>query len=477
MRLAHHLLRHSSGIYHFRLRVPSDLFEAVGRRVVKISLRTRDAAVARAYAYAYGARYAAAFAAYRAERMPKPPSLDEILRAAQSGEVSKYELALPSGVMLRADGPEDHARAMEALRMVLGTPQQPTYPGQFSAAQPRPAPVAKGISLGEAARKYLLTLDSNTMPDKTRSQKRAAVMGFARWKGEAAPLSSVVRTDVAEWMQSLRNGGLATPTMFNKGSYLKACFAWAQGAGYFPVGDNPAAGQVKFSTTEKRHRRKLGFQAFTPDQVTRIYAAGALVTINEQTRWGALVGLYTGARVSEVGQIRLDDFFDDDAGVWCLRITDEGAGQSLKNQVSAREVPVHPDLIALGLKERVDRLRAEGESQLFPGAKAGSVNGMGNWLSKSFGRHLSALDIKAASGKGKVGFHSLRKTFVQSLQKVGMRSEARAQLVGHELDDEHHAVYSMRFSCADLLRGAGANPGLVALSLGLDLVEIRKLLL
>ncbi|MBB5209054.1 DUF6538 domain-containing protein [Chiayiivirga flava] len=178
MRLAHHLLRHPSGIYHFRLRVPSDLFEAVGRRVVKISLRTRDAGVARAYAY--GARYAAAFAAFRAQSMHKLPFLDEILRAAQAGQVREYELALPSGVKLRADGPEDHARAMEALRTVLGTDPQPTYPGQFSAAQPKPAPVANGISLGEAARKYLLTLDSNTMPDKTRSQKRAAVLGFAR---------------------------------------------------------------------------------------------------------------------------------------------------------------------------------------------------------------------------------------------------------------------------------------------------------
>ncbi|MBB5209055.1 hypothetical protein [Chiayiivirga flava] len=113
--------------------------------------------------------------------------------------------------------------------------------------------------------------------------------------------------------------------MFNKGSYLKACFAWAQGAGYFPMGDNPAAGQVKFSTTEKRHRRKLGFQAFTPNQVKRIYAPEALEKVNEQTRWGALVGLYTGARVTEVGQLRLDDFFTDDDGVWCLRVTDEGS--------------------------------------------------------------------------------------------------------------------------------------------------------
>lgn len=463
MRLAHNLLRHPSGMYHFRLRVPADLVEAVGVRVVKMSLRTRDAAVARAYAYAYGARYAAAFAAFRAERMPKPPSLDEILRAAQSGGIAKYELSLPGGVKLRADGAEDHARAMEALKVVLGTGQVLNLPPKPAAA-PSPASVAPTgvslprISLGEVARKYLLTLDSTQLPDKTRTQKRAAVNGFAQWKGVKTPVADVTRTDVAEWVQSLRAGGLATPTLTNKTSYLKACLAWAQASGYFPQGDNPATGHVKFSTTEKRHRRKLGFRAFTPEQVQRIYAPEALAELNEQTRWGAWLGLYTGARVSEVGQLRLEDFFTDDDGVWCLRITDDGLGQSLKNETSAREIPLHPDLVTLGLRERVERLKAEGESQLFPRAKAGSVNGMGNWLSKSYGRHLATLGIKAAGGKGKVGFHSLRKTFIQAMKSIGVTAEARAQMVGHELDDEHHAAYSQDFTCGELLEGVGVGP-------------------
>lgn len=468
MRLAHHLLRHPSGVYHFRLIVPRDLRAAVGLRVVKISLRTRDVQVARAYAYAYGARYAAAFAAYRAERMPKPPSVDDILQAAQSGALRPYEVTLPSGVTVRAEGPEDHARAMEALHAVLRT-----QPGAVAGTEPakrRTMPKLSGdddadtlpkglapLSVGEAARKYLLTLAANQMPDKTRTQKRAAVFGFAAWKGDAQPLTSVTRTDVAEWIQSLRNTGLATPTLFNKASYLKSCLAWAQASGYFPVGDNPAAGQVKFSTTEKRHRRKLGFRAFTPEQIQRIYLPESLEMMNLQARWGAVIGLYTGARVTEVGQIALSDFSTDQDGVWCLHITDGGAGQSLKNEVSDRTIPVHPDLIALGLQARVEALLAKGETQLFPRAKKGSVNGMGNWLSKSFGRQLQALGIVSASGKGMVGFHSLRKTVIQALQGAGVAAEARAQYVGHDLDDEHHAAYSRQLTCAELLHGAGAG--------------------
>lgn len=58
MRLAHHLLLHRSGVWHFRLIVPRDLHASLGRRVIKKSLGTRDPATARLWAYTLGAHYA-----------------------------------------------------------------------------------------------------------------------------------------------------------------------------------------------------------------------------------------------------------------------------------------------------------------------------------------------------------------------------------------------------------------------------------
>lgn len=40
MRLAHHLLRHPTGLWHFRLTVPRDLHAALGLQVIKKSLGT-----------------------------------------------------------------------------------------------------------------------------------------------------------------------------------------------------------------------------------------------------------------------------------------------------------------------------------------------------------------------------------------------------------------------------------------------------
>ena len=434
--------------------------------------------MARACAYALGARYAAAFAEVRRAVMPKPPGVDELVRALSDGANPNYKIKLSNGVSIEADSPEDHARAMEAYRVVMALPL-PERPRPAPAAAPEVLhPKLTPINCGKAGEAYLATLTKGTLPDKTRTQKRAAVTGFTLWKGAAKPLVEATRTDVAGWVQHLRQSGIATPTIANKASYLKAFFAWAQASAYYPEGDNPCTGHIKQSTRERRLRRKLGFRAFTADQVTTIYAPQALATLNDQTRWGALIGLYTGARVTEVGQLGLRDFREQD-GVWCVSITDDGHGQSLKNDSSQRTIPVHPDLIALGLIDRVQTLRAKGETQLFPRAKAGSVNGMGNWLSKSYGRHLATLKIKA-DGPGKIGFHSLRKTIIAAMTLAGVRTEARAQYVGHDLSDEHHEAYGYSFRKDELLHGVGRGEhetaGITAIGYGLDLEAIRAVL-
>lgn len=445
---------------HFRLRVPLQLQKVLGRRVIKRSLGTRDLRGAQLAAYTLAGRYMLLFE--QARRLGMGETTEEALRALwklpqdDPGSplyVPPYKLEQTAhGYALETNGsPGDHARGLEALRVMMAAP----LPTTAEAARAAPVPAASGIALGEAAQKYLLTLDSATLPDKTRSQKKAAVLGFAKWKGLKSPTATATRTDVSEWVQSLRAAELATPTLYNKCSYLRAFFKWAQGAGHYPQGDNPAAGQVTYGTREKRLRRKLGFEPLHTDQLRIVFSSESLAKMKEPVRWGAWLGLYSGARVSEIGQLRLEDFYEAD-GVPCFRITASGVGQSLKTDASERVVPIHPELVRLGLLDYIDALRKAGKDRLFPRAKVGSVNGSGNFLSAAFGRHLTALGIKAKVGK--VGFHSLRKTVIQTLQSSGVASEVRAQLVGHLLDDEHHATYSRRYTVAEL--AAAVHPAL-----------------
>ncbi|WP_185754406.1 DUF6538 domain-containing protein [Luteibacter sp. 9135] len=457
MRLPHHLVRSATGVFHFRQKVPIPLQRAFGLRVVKRSLGTRSARLAQAQAYVVSARVAATFDEARRlismnESVPDNPFDLPLDDPRNPLHIAPWKLErTPNGFTLATEGESDqeHAKAVEVLRVLLGAQAVPVSPSMVDAPirpKGRVLRTTGGITVGEAARKYLLTLDSALLPDKTRSQKCAAVNGFATWKGLKSPLTDCTRTDVSEWVQSLRAAQLATPTLANKTSYLKAFFAWAQTAGHVPVGDNPAQGQVKYGVREKRLRRKLGFEAFNSEQLAVIYGP-AFAKLRKDIQLGALLGLYTGARVSELGQLRLDDFVTED-GLPCIRISAEGLGQSLKTDASERTVPLHPRLIEWGVLRHVESLRKAGQTRLFPRTKVGSVNGHGNFLSAAFGRYIKTVGVEPRVGK--VGFHSLRKTVVQTMQSAGVPSEYRAQFVGHELGDEHHAAYSRRYSMSEL---------------------------
>lgn len=457
MRLAHHLLRHPSGVWHFRLIVPADLQARLGRRVIKKSLGTRDPVVARAWAYALGAQYAQAFAAARGKGARMGSDFDDYLKGLKGFEIEQGPE--PHQFKMRTNGtPEDNQAAKEALaqlRELVTLRRTSTWDTPPLAAAPVPVagPVVpnRPRSIGLAADAWLKSIEAETLR-KTMTIKSAAVMGFARHVGMKKMLHEVQREDVHAWVEALRASGLQTPTLVNKTSYLRGFFSWAVLAGHyprFPKDENPAQGHVIFRKREKVKRRALGFKAFTLEQIQKLYAPAALEKLSEGARWGAVIGLYTGARVSEVGQLALADFSTVD-GVPCLTITDEGEGQSVKNEASRRTIPIHPDLLALGLMERVERLRAAGEVRLFPKLKVGAVNGAGNWLSKAFTRHIAAVSIEQPA-KGKYGFHSLRKTAIQTMKSAKVPLEWRCAYVGHDLDEEHVETYSGEYGPKEML--------------------------
>jgi integrase len=284
-----------------------------------------------------------------------------VLPTGPGNEVLDYACQV-GNVRIEANGPEDHARAMEAVReMAALMAQQPPALVPPPVVLPvGPTPPAHRLSrpIGKAAEQWLRSIRADTLK-KTLTIKAAAVEGFAKHFGATRMLHEVAREDMHAWVEALRLSGLQTPTLVNKCSYLRGFFDWAAQAGYypkFPKDENPAMGHVVFRKREKVKRRAHGFKAFTQDQIQKLYAPAALGELSEGARWGALIGLYTGARVSEVGQLSLADFADVDE-VPCLTITDEGEGQSIKNEASRRTIPIHSDLLTLGLMERVEMNR------------------------------------------------------------------------------------------------------------------------
>ncbi|OWQ52523.1 DUF6538 domain-containing protein [Stenotrophomonas maltophilia] len=485
MRIPHHLSRSETGRWSFVQRVPVDLHAVLDCRLIKRTLRTKDLAQAHVRAVVLGAGYARLFAQLKDQRVAKLSKtdadllIDRLTSAENLRELTLNRTRATDGTVTeqwQIDSPKDLKlyRQLMELEAMAATLQQPAaahrgpareiWPqATHAAAAPPPAQAIETITLGKARDAFLATLKPSTLP-KTYTIKKTAIEALVAFLGAKAKVHTITRSDLARWYQDMREKGASTPTLTNKQSYIGGkggFFEWAMASGHYPRGDNPASGHVSYSQREKRARKKLGFKAYDREQIQALFAPEALAKLSESARWASLIGLYTGARASEVGQLLIKDVFEED-GIPCIRISDEGEHQKVKTEVSLRTVPLHPELLEMGFLTWVDGKRKAGETRLFPSAKATAVNGQGNWITKAFSRHLA--EVGRGWEPAKRGFHSLRKTFIQELQGAGVVSELRAQIVGHELDDEHHSTYSRDFTAVEKLSGIGVHsPGLTSL--------------
>lgn len=445
MRLPHHLLRHASGMWHFRLTVPRDLHAVMGLRIIKRSLRTRDPTEARAWAYVLSARYAQAFMEARGlDRMGS--DFDDYLK-----HLRRYEIQpLPDGgYAVKTNGTRvDNNGAAAALKIMvdaqaMGAPQGfQLPPGLLTEAQSK---VSTAPTLADAILTYEET-EGRNIKANTFEQRKRSCASFSQVIGPKVRVDEITRPMASAWATDLLRSGLTKRYVANTVSHVAQIFEALIRAGHIPKGENPVKGVVVLKAAEKKALRAGGhaWESFEPITLKRIFDPANLKrTRGDHVRWGALIGLYSGARVSEVAQLFLRDFETID-GVPCMRLTADSDGQSLKTESSRRLVPIHPDLLRLGLWERVEALRARGAERFFPDMRIDSRAGAGNAVSKSFSYYLGALGIKPRRAAGIVGFHSLRKTVIQTLQGSDLPAERRRALVGHEAGEDVHAGDYMR---------------------------------
>jgi len=193
----------------------------------------------------------------------------------------------------------------------------------------------------------------------------------------------------------------------------------------------------KLKTEEKDMRRLpwgdkladlLGTTAFT-----------APVPSGAQTHdvfWPTLIAAHSGLREEEVLQLRTEDF-DTIKRIPILRIQC-GEGQHIKGGTRYRIVPVHKNLIELGLLTHVEDCRRKGQEWLFPGIDRCAAKGrLSGTFTKTFGHYR----IKEGIYDPRRDFHSLRTHFNVELKRAKCPLEIRKRLLGHKLRDvteEHY---------------------------------------
>ncbi len=134
------------------------------------------------------------------------------------------------------------------------------------------------------------------------------------------------------------------------------------------LASNPAEGiqpllRETVSLSEKR-------EPFSPEQIQKFFmgsfyrscAPDAPNPYEKSDRiwrfWIPLIMLFSGARPNEICQLFIEDIQQTAVGTWYFDLKEENEEKKLKNQASRRRVPIHPELIKLGLLQLIANRRA-----------------------------------------------------------------------------------------------------------------------
>jgi integrase len=325
-----------------------------------------------------------------------------------------------------------------------------------------PAP-ATGETISIAAEAWIteLTSDKSTASQPlTIEGHRARVRAFIG-KYKDLPLTEVTREMAADFLRGLKVG---KRTRNAYATTLKCIFEDAKHRGRF-TGDNP------FADMKVKGLKKAGssYEPFTVDELQAIFDALPRTvdpvkhTPSTALSWVALVSAFSGARLEEIAQLARADIRNEaanGASVWCIDIHNGGTNK-LKNETSARLIPVHSALVKAGFLDYVKALPKG--SPLFPGLKARESKGgkVGARLGELFRKQLVKLGIKR---KGKC-FHSLRHNVAGSLERAGVPESDAARVLGHAVTGMSYGTYSQ------------AGPGLIRVKAVVEQIEYPGLTL
>jgi integrase len=162
--------------------------------------------------------------------------------------------------------------------------------------------------------------------------------------------------------------------------------------------------------------------------------------------WVPLLGLFTGARVTELAQLRTNDL-EEKGGVWFLKMAEVEESQSLKAAASWRVIPLARGLIDLGLIEYRQHIMDMGQEWLFPGVTQSAQNNAGGGVSRWFS------DLKIKNGfRDDVVFHSLRGSLNTTLMRLDIPMEYRCKYIGQKPEGGVNVSNYNKLKPVDLLR-------------------------
>ncbi len=456
-----------SGIFFLRLHVPNSLQPLLGQAEIFLSLKTSNRQEARILALGLSAELLASF--QELKKMTRTPEEEnERLKQAHSfldgiykkkkeedqpeSKIKKFELdELSNGrpyikkaepgldmenanaALARAEAAADKA-AIAQPKTVVGTDTAKLFSNMAG---------IKLKSLVSAVKEYIDELKNKKM--KSVRHVENGLKHFVDWITKQHPSIQVHRVNndhLKEYREILRNTKshkkpfkpLHEHTVLKRLQFIETFFRFCQDQKYFPDGERslPTFGikpdKPDYETSE------TSYEPFTFPELKKIYSAKTYAPNKKSPHqyWAPLLGLFTGARKSELINLHPDSINNHNPDkVWTISFVVKP-----KNKNSKRIVPLHQTLIDLGFLDYLDDVRS-----VFPEAQ--TIFPYTNDMDKAFGRgfasHLDRLKIQSPR---KV-FHSYRKNVAERLKMAGVVGyDYQEHFTGHLKYSLHQNIYS-----------------------------------
>jgi integrase len=342
-----------------------------------------------------------------------------------------------------------------------GRPSDPVVKPVTGSAREAAVP---GETIMELFENYARENPNQIKPD-TLAQARRDVGLFVEYVGSTCPVHRIDKKAVREWKallmqypvkasetkafegmklaqivkhnETVKKPTISTTTVNRYLSGFSAFCTWLTNHGYLTA--NPAADMFLKKSKEKTTKpfkvddmnslfKSPFFTGCQSDEAPRFWSKPGNVLIRDHRYWVPLIMLYSGARPAEIAQLGVDDVRED-RGHWIMHITTEGEGdKSVKTDGSMRVVPVHPELVKLGLLDYHADMKERREKRLFPLAERNERGQMIADFSRDFPRYLTKIGLKEGRG---LSLYSFRHGAADALRRAGFLDEQFGFLLGH----------------------------------------------
>jgi integrase len=376
-----------------------------------------------------------------------PDAMADKLGELHTGHDNELKLALARGKLIKA------IPAVQRAALKLGLQVNEQTPGfdlalqaglkamrEASAAKvrrdagdivetPPKAPLTlpkKAYTLRDVFAEWKAAVGPTLKPDSVRA-KEIALEDYERFPG-ATPLSEITRAQGQKfkaWL--LTRTELASKTMHQRMTDVKTLLKYASRELQWTPGHPWEGIDIPYKTESPR-------RPWTPEQLSALVNQPLFQTYElpknakagaDAAYWIPLLGIFLGARMGELCQLRTVDVRKED-DVWGIDINEEG-DKAVKTDAGVRWVPIHPELVRLGFIDYADATRDAGNVSLWP-----KLHLMEGKASHGFSAWFNTYPRKAADGEKLPDFHSFRHTVRTKLMKAGVSDRIRDEITGHE---------------------------------------------